>query len=81
VRNKLKLCEKLAVNGKLKHLEENIAEIELIKLIKNLNDDKNVNGILVQLPLPGHIDENKIIETINPIKDVDCFHLENVGKI
>jgi len=81
VRNKLKLCERLKINGTLEHLEENVTEETLLKTIVKLNNDKNVNGILVQLPLPKHIDENKVIETISPNKDVDCFHCENVGKI
>jgi methylenetetrahydrofolate dehydrogenase (NADP+)/methenyltetrahydrofolate cyclohydrolase len=79
VRNKMRLCEKLSINGQLHHLEENISETMLIQLIKQLNDDKSINGILVQLPLPKHIDEAKIIDVIDPNKDVDCFHAKNVG--
>jgi len=81
VRNKLKLCERLKINGILEHLEENISEEKLLETISKLNNDEKINGILVQLPLPRHIDENKVIKTINPNKDVDCFHCENVGKI
>jgi len=81
VRNKLKLCERLKINGNLEHLEENVSEEALLSTINKLNNDKNINGILVQLPLPKHIDENKVIEAINPNKDVDCFHNENVGKL
>ena len=58
-----------------------ITENELLNEIKRLNDDETVNAILVQLPLPKHIDKNKIINAINPKKDVDGFHYENVGKL
>ncbi|MDR0752504.1 MAG: bifunctional methylenetetrahydrofolate dehydrogenase/methenyltetrahydrofolate cyclohydrolase [Mycoplasmataceae bacterium] len=81
VRNKLKLAQELKIKGELIKLKEDIEENELISIIKKLNDSRDVNGILVQLPLPNHINENNIIETINPIKDVDCFCLQNVGKL
>jgi methylenetetrahydrofolate dehydrogenase (NADP+)/methenyltetrahydrofolate cyclohydrolase len=81
VRNKLRLCEKLQINGRLEKLEENVSEKELEDLIKRLNNDNEVNGILIQLPLPKHLDEARMIELINPKKDVDCFHLENVGSL
>lgn len=60
---------------------ENISEAELIALIEKYNGDENIHGILVQLPLPSHIDENKIIQAINPDKDVDGFHPVNLGKM
>ena len=63
------------------HLQENVSEIELIKLVKKLNNQKNVNGILVQLPLPQHINEKIILDTIDPDKDADGFHPLNVGKL
>ncbi|MDR0857038.1 MAG: bifunctional methylenetetrahydrofolate dehydrogenase/methenyltetrahydrofolate cyclohydrolase [Mycoplasmataceae bacterium] len=81
VRNKIKLSNELGANTSLLHFDEDVTEEHLLQEIKNLNEDDTVNGILVQLPLPKHIDENKIIEHISPIKDVDCFHLENVGKL
>jgi methylenetetrahydrofolate dehydrogenase (NADP+)/methenyltetrahydrofolate cyclohydrolase len=81
VRNKLRLCEKLQIKGTLEHLPENVSEAELESLILKLNNDKDVNGILIQLPLPKHLNEARMIEMINPIKDVDCFHLENVGSL
>jgi methylenetetrahydrofolate dehydrogenase (NADP+) / methenyltetrahydrofolate cyclohydrolase len=62
-------------------LSEDITQEELFELIDKLNDDKNVNGILVQLPLPKHIDEDKVTERITPIKDVDGFHPVNVGNL
>lgn len=79
VGNKKKACEYIGINSISYELEEDITEEELIVLVKKLNDNEEVNGILVQLPLPKHIDEDKIIKTINPKKDVDCFHPENVG--
>ena len=64
-----------------KHKDENYSEEELLSLIKELNSDTTVDGILVQLPLPSHIDENRIMEAIDPNKDVDCFNPINVGKM
>lgn len=63
------------------HLPENVSENELLKLIEQLNNDDTVHGILVQLPLPKHIDEDKIITAISPKKDVDGFHPVNVGNM
>ena len=81
VRNKHKAC--LAADIKSYQIEfpGNISENELLQKIEELNNDNSVNGILVQLPLPNHISENKVIEAIAPQKDVDAFHPENVGKI
>lgn len=79
VRNKIRLCEKLSIGSQLHHLEESTSEADLIALINRLNNNGKVNGILVQLPVPKHIDENKVIDAINPNKDVDCFHAKNVG--
>jgi methylenetetrahydrofolate dehydrogenase (NADP+)/methenyltetrahydrofolate cyclohydrolase len=81
VGNKLKLCERLGVNGKLIRLEPAATQEELVSLINELNKDNQVNGILVQLPLPKHIDETIICQTISPDKDVDCFNEVNVGKL
>lgn len=81
VRNKKKACEEIGIRSEQFFLEENTSEHELINLIKKLNNDKSVNGILVQLPLPSHIDEHAVIETISPEKDVDAFNEKNVGKI
>ena len=81
VRNKIKDCEEIGIISKPFILPENTPEDELISLVKRLNGDKTVDGILVQLPLPKSIDERKVIETISPSKDVDAFHPANVGRI
>lgn len=81
VKNKEKACEKCGIKSLKYNLSENTTEEELVNLIDKLNKNKEVNGILVQLPLPKHISDKKIIEKINPDKDVDCFHPINVGKM
>ena len=81
VRNKKRACEYIGIRSLSYELEESISEEELLKLIDTLNDDASVNGILVQLPLPSHISEPKVLNRISPKKDVDCFHPENVGKL
>ncbi|NMB43503.1 MAG: bifunctional methylenetetrahydrofolate dehydrogenase/methenyltetrahydrofolate cyclohydrolase FolD [Clostridiales bacterium] len=81
VRNKQKACEYVGINSKTYRLADTTTQDELLKLIDELNNDNKVNGILVQLPLPKHIDEDLIIKTISPLKDVDGFHPENVGKL
>lgn len=81
VRNKEKACEYVGINSKTLALPEETTEEELLNVVKKLNEDKNVNGILVQLPLPKHIDESKVLITIDSTKDVDGFHPVNVGKM
>jgi methylenetetrahydrofolate dehydrogenase (NADP+)/methenyltetrahydrofolate cyclohydrolase len=81
VNNKKKACEFVGINSLSFHPDESITEEELLKLIKDLNEDESVNGILVQLPLPKHINEERVIETISPKKDVDGFHAMNVGNL
>ncbi len=81
VNNKRKACQKVGINSLYYHLEENISERELLSLIDELNQNPEVDGILVQLPLPKHINPRKVIETIRPDKDVDGFHPENMGKL
>lgn len=81
VRNKEKACEYVGINSKTLALPEETTEEELLNVVKELNEDKNVNGILVQLPLPKHIDESKVLLTIYSTKDVDGFHPVNVGKM
>ena len=81
VRNKNKACNNIGFQSFENILPENTSESELLNLILKLNNDEKVNGILVQLPLPNHIASNKILEAINPRKDVDGFHLENVGRL
>ena len=81
VKSKIRACEKTGILSKEIILDENISEEELINEIEKLNNDKNINGILVQLPLPPHINEKKICEAISVKKDVDGFKAENLGKI
>ncbi|MCI5801926.1 MAG: bifunctional methylenetetrahydrofolate dehydrogenase/methenyltetrahydrofolate cyclohydrolase FolD [Oscillospiraceae bacterium] len=81
VRNKKKACEELGFYSEGYDLPEETTEEELLSLVKRLNEDGRIHGILVQLPLPAHIDENRVIRAIRPDKDVDAFHAENVGHI
>ncbi len=81
VRNKSKACEKAGIVSETIKLPEETTEEDLLNLIAQLNNDPKYHGILVQLPLPEHINETKMIELINPLKDVDCFHPTNVGKL
>lgn len=81
VNNKKKACAYIGINSLSYELEETITEKELLELIYDLNDNPVVNGILVQLPLPSQIQEDKIINAINPKKDVDGFHPQNVGSM
>ena len=81
VNNKKKACEAVGFNSYEYALEENTTQEQLLDLINVLNRDDKVNGILVQLPLPSHINEKTVIEAISPAKDVDAFHAVNVGKI
>lgn len=80
VNSQRKRCEKLGVEYKLQKFQNEITEEELLKVIHNLNDDKDVDGIIVQLPLPEHIDEKKITSAINPNKDVDGQTDINMGR-
>lgn len=79
VRSKEKACLETGINSKTYKLDENIKEAELLELIDLLNKDNDVNGILVQLPLPSHINTDHILHAIDPIKDVDGFHPLNTG--
>ena len=81
VRNKEKFATEIGINSKLLRFENFITEQDLIKEIHKLNNDNSVHGILVQLPLPKHINSGKIISEINPAKDVDGFHPNNVGNL
>lgn len=81
VRNKKKACEYIGIESLSYELPEETTEEELVALIEKLNADAGVNGILVQLPLPEQINEEKIIQTISPDKDVDGFHMQNVGAL
>lgn len=81
VNSKKKACAEIGIESFEYALEESTSEEELLKLVEKLNTDRAVSGILVQLPLPKHIDEQKVILAIHPEKDVDAFHPVNVGKI
>ncbi|MBD5105139.1 MAG: bifunctional methylenetetrahydrofolate dehydrogenase/methenyltetrahydrofolate cyclohydrolase FolD [Ruminococcaceae bacterium] len=81
VNNKKKACEICGIKSYEYALPEETTEYQLLKLIDDLNNDSRVNGILVQLPLPGHINEKEVIGYISPEKDVDAFNAVNVGKI
>ena len=81
VNSKKKDCQEVGIKSLEYALPENTTQEDLLNLVDKLNNDVNVNGILVQLPLPKHINENMVIEKISPLKDVDAFHAINVGKI
>ncbi len=81
VGNKKKACEYTGMHSLSYELPEETTEEELLALVEKLNQDEKVHGILVQLPLPRHIDEDKVIETISPKKDVDGFHPQSVGAL
>lgn len=81
VRNKKRACEYIGIRSLSYELAEDTSEEEVLALIDKLNGDKDVNGILVQLPLPKHMDEDKITRAIDPLKDVGGFHPQNVGAL
>lgn len=81
VRNKKKACEYIGINSLSYELPAQTTEEELLSLVEQLNAREDVNGILVQLPLPGQIDEEKVLNAISPLKDVDGFHPMNVGAL
>ncbi len=81
VNNKKKACEFCGIESRSYELPSDTTEEELLSLIDRLNKDKNINGILVQLPVPEHIDPDKVIEAISPLKDVDGFSTQSVGAL
>ena len=81
VRNKVRTCEKLGLGSTLHNPPADTPQEEVVALIRQLNADAGVHGILVQLPLPGHMDEQAVIGEIDPLKDVDCLHPSNVGRL
>lgn len=81
VNNKKKACAFVGIESLSYELEESVTEEELLALVRELNENKKVNGILVQLPLPAHICEDAVIQAISPQKDVDGFHPESVGNM
>ncbi len=81
VNNKKKACEALGIYSEEHALPADTTQQELLALVESLNNRSDISGILCQLPLPGHLDEKKVINTISPLKDVDAFHPSNVGAI
>ncbi|WP_289055493.1 bifunctional methylenetetrahydrofolate dehydrogenase/methenyltetrahydrofolate cyclohydrolase FolD [Carboxylicivirga marina] len=81
VSGKMKACEEVGFKSSLIRYEDNVSEEELLNKVKELNNDSDIDGFIVQLPLPKHIDEDKVNETIDPRKDVDGFHPVNVGRM
>ena len=81
VRNKEKGCQYIGIKSQVITKDADMSEEELVSLIKELNEDKDVDGILVQLPLPKHINEDRILDLIDPSKDVDGFHPDNVARL
>ena len=81
VRMKNKACTKAGIYSEQHTLDKSISEVELIELVKKLNNDNKIHGILVQLPLPDHINENRVINAISPEKDVDGFHPVSMGRL
>jgi len=81
VRNKVKACEDNGLYSVLEKHDATLTEIALLERVKALNNDPRIHGILVQLPLPAHIDAQKVIEAISPLKDVDGFHIASAGAL
>lgn len=81
VASKVKACHECGFESSLLRFEDNITEAELLKAVDDLNNNPEVDGFIVQLPLPRHIDEQRVIEAVDPAKDVDGFHPINVGKL
>ncbi len=81
VRNKVKACEVAGLNYVLENYDAILTEAELLARVEALNNDPSIHGILVQLPLPAHIDDHKVIEAISPLKDVDGFHIASAGAL
>ncbi|MEG2202990.1 MAG: bifunctional methylenetetrahydrofolate dehydrogenase/methenyltetrahydrofolate cyclohydrolase FolD [Christensenellaceae bacterium] len=81
VNNKEKACAEIGMYSEVNRLSENVTQKELLALVEKYNHDDKIHGLLVQLPLPKHIDENEILKSINPKKDVDGFHVQNAGSL
>lgn len=81
VRNKEKSCMEVGINSRVVRMSETTTQQELLDMVKQLNADPTIHGILVQLPLPGHLDEMAVIEAIDPKKDVDGFHVQSAGSL
>jgi len=81
VRNKVKACEDVGFHSVLEKYDATLSEADLLARVEALNNDPSIHGILVQLPLPQHIDDHKVIEAISPLKDVDGFHVASAGAL
>lgn len=81
VDNKIKLCEEIGIESHVCKFEEDVTQEDLLEVIHGLNKEKHIDGLMVQLPLPKHLDENTIINAIDPAKDIDGFTNENLGKL
>ncbi len=81
VRGKNRACAETGIDSETLTYGADLSEADLLQIIRSLNEDASVDGILVQLPLPDHIDEQKVLRAVSPAKDVDCFHPENVGRL
>ena len=81
VRNKVKACEEAGFHSVLEKYDATLSEADLLQRVQALNHDASIHGILVQLPLPSHIDAQKVIEAISPAKDVDGFHIASAGAL
>lgn len=81
VNNKVKACDEVGIKAIIYRFDDNVSQIEIINKIKECNNDKNINGIMVQLPLPNHLDEEEVVNTIRYDKDVDGLGIVNQGKL
>lgn len=81
INSKSKACTKMGMRSKVERLTTDTSEAQLLEMVHKYNEDPDYHGILIQLPLPKHIDEDKVIEAINPAKDVDGFHPTSVGNL
>lgn len=81
VRNKAKACAEVGIESKIFQLKKNVKQEEILDLIQKINQNASIHGLLIQLPLPEYLDENLIVQSVAIEKDVDCFRIENVGKM
>src|SRR5262245_34225375 len=79
VKNKIKACADVGIRSEVRHLLTSVSEVELLEVIETLNKDPEVHGVLVQLPLPPQISVRRVLEAVDVAKDIDGFHLYNVG--
>lgn len=81
IRNKRLACEKLGFGFELCKFKYDVAEVEVMEMLKRLNDDRTITGYIVQLPIPPHLNKFNILNGIDPVKDVDCLHTENIARL